>query len=81
MTLDSLKESDHVIGMKQVQKAVKRGSAAQVFLAEDADAWITSPIQKLCEEHEIPVMMAGTMKDLGKACGIEVGAAAAAVLA
>ncbi|MGN0949799.1 MAG: ribosomal L7Ae/L30e/S12e/Gadd45 family protein [Mitsuokella sp.] len=80
MTLDALKGASRVMGIKQVTKAVKRGAAESVFLADDADAHVTEPLQKLCREHGVPVEHAATMKDLGNACGIEVGAAAAAVL-
>lgn len=80
MTLDALKSASRVMGIKQVSKAVKRGDAENVFLADDADVRVTEPLMKLCEEHSVPVEYAATMADLGHACGIEVGAAAAAVL-
>ncbi len=80
MTLDALKGASRVMGIKQVTKAVKRGDAESVFLADDADAHVLKPLMKLCEEHDVPCEHAATMKDLGNACGIEVGAAAAAIL-
>lgn len=80
MILDALKSVNRVMGIKQVSKAVKRGDAENVFLADDADVRVTEPLMKLCEEHSVPVEHAATMADLGHACGIEVGAAAAAVL-
>lgn len=80
MTLASLQDASHAIGAKQVSKAVKRGQAELVFLAEDADAHITMPLKKLCAEQQVPCEMAESMQALGKACGIRVGAAAAAVL-
>ena len=80
MTLDALKSANRVMGIKQVSKAVKRGDAENVFLADDADVRVTEPLMKLCEEHSVPVEYVATMADLGHACGIEVGAAAAAVL-
>lgn len=80
MTLDALKSANRVMGIKQVSKAVKRGDAENVFLADDADVRVTEPLMKLCEEHSVAVEHAATMADLGHACGIEVGAAAAAVL-
>ncbi|MDD6383768.1 ribosomal L7Ae/L30e/S12e/Gadd45 family protein [Mitsuokella sp.] len=80
MTLDTLKSANRVIGIKQVSKAVKRESAACVFIADDADERVTAPLILLCEEQGVAVEHAETMQVLGKACGIEVGAAAAAVL-
>lgn len=80
MTLDTLKTAEHVIGIKQVTKAVKRGSAKVVFLATDADARVIAPLAELCDSESIERGEAATMKELGSACGIEVGAAAVAVL-
>ena len=80
MTLDALKSASRVMGIKQVSKAVKRGDAECVFVADDADERVIGPLQILCREQDVPVENAATMADLGNACGIEVGAAAAAVL-
>ena len=80
MTLDALKSASRVMGIKQVSKAVKRGDAECVFVADDADERVIGPLQILCREQDVPVERAATMADLGTACGIEVGAAAAAVL-
>ena len=80
MTLDALKSASRVMGIKQVSKAVKRGDAECVFVADDADERVIGPLQILCREQDVPVERAATMAYLGNACGIEVGAAAAAVL-
>jgi len=68
------------VGTKQTVKAIEKGLAKTVFVAEDADAHITNPIVSLSNEKGIPIVYADTMKNLGKACGIEVGCASAAVL-
>lgn len=80
MSLETLKESDVVIGIKQVTKAVKRGLTSEVFIAEDADERVIGPLKTLCNEENITVYLVSSMKELGKACSIEVGAAAVAVL-
>ena len=69
-----------IVGAKQLKKALLAGRAACVFLAENADPMITEPIQALCEHTNIQIHWVSSMADLGRACGIEVGAAAAAVL-
>ena len=69
-----------VVGAKQLKKAVVAGRAKQVFLAENADPAITGPIEALCVQRGIPVSWVSSMSELGRACGIEVGAAAAAVV-
>ena len=68
------------VGAKQLKKAVNAGTAQHVFLAENADPALTQPLAELCGEYQIQITWVATMADLGSACGIEVGAAAAAVL-
>ena len=69
-----------VVGAKRLRKALFSGKASQVYLAEDADPAITEPILALCELHKVKVAWVRSMTDLGQACGIEVGAAAAAAI-
>ena len=69
-----------VVGSKQLRKALNSGSARCVFLAENADPAITEILEKLCMEKQVPVTWVPSMADLGRACGIEVGAAAAAAV-
>ena len=71
---------DFVVGAKQLKKAVKAGRAKVVFLAENADPAVTEPLEALCEANHIQVTWVRSMTELGRACGIEVGAAAAALL-
>lgn len=69
-----------VVGSKQLRKALRDGRAECVFLAENADPAITEPIEEMCGKLHIQITWVRSMADLGRACGIEVGAAAAAVL-
>ncbi len=69
-----------VVGAKQLRKALRSGEAHFVYLAEDADPAITGPIEALCQENMVSCAWVRSMKELGSACGIDVGAAAAAVL-
>ena len=69
-----------VVGAKQLKKAVEAGRARYVFLAENADPAVTQPIALLCRSQEIQTIWVPGMAELGRACGIEVGAAAAAVV-
>ena len=70
-----------VVGARQLRKALLSGRAGRVFLAENADPAITGPIETLCRQQDVPCTWVPTMADLGRACGIDVGAAAAAVVA
>lgn len=69
-----------VIGTKQTLRAIKNGCATVVYIAKDAEERVTSDIRRLAQENNIQVINVPTMKDLGKAFGIEVGAATAALL-
>ncbi len=80
-SLSDLRNGKLIVGAKQLRKALQNGRAQQVFLAENADPAITEPLAHMCEERSIPYTWVATMADLGRACGIEVGAAAAATVA
>ena len=69
-----------VAGAKQLRKALRSGAAGCVYLAADADPAITEPIFALSQRCNTQVVWVRSMTDLGRACGIEVGAAAAAAV-
>ena len=69
-----------VVGSKQLRKALDNGRAKFVYLAENADPAITEPILAKCELNHVSYAWVRTMQELGSACGIEVGAAAAAAV-
>ena len=78
--LSNLAEMPLVVGAKQLKKAVKAGRAKYVFLAENADPAVTEPLEELCTANHIQITWVPSMTELGRCCGIEVGAAAAAVV-
>ncbi len=78
--LAKLKNFKVVVGMKQLRKALEKGTAKWVFLAENADPAITEPLRETCSLKSVPFTWIGSMDAIGSACGIEVGAAAAAVI-
>ncbi|SMD16406.1 ribosomal L7Ae/L30e/S12e/Gadd45 family protein [Sporomusa malonica] len=78
--LEGLKTAKKAIGAKQTARAVEKGLAIKVYLANDADRRVVAPLAQLCAQMGIQLDEAATMIELGKACGIEVGAAAVAVL-
>ena len=69
-----------VVGAKQLRKALQAGSVCRVYLARNADPAMTEPIEALCQQNNVEFAWVRSMTDLGHACGIEVGAAAAATL-
>ena len=78
--MSKLQGSNKVIGLKQSKKAIKEELASVVFIASDAESRVTEPIAMLCHEHGVEIVTVETMHMLGKACGIEVGAAVAVLL-
>jgi large subunit ribosomal protein L7A len=80
LLLDEIANSKKVIGSKQVKKAVSKGIARKVFLAADAEPHIIAPLRDLCLQHGVEAAMIASMEVLGKACGIEVGSAAVALI-
>lgn len=68
------------VGAKQTLKAIERGYAKIVFIAKNADRHVVEPILQMSIEKGIQVNQADSMQALGRACGIEVGCAAAAVI-
>ena len=79
--LAELSRQKIVVGAKQLRKALKAGTACKVYLAENADPAVTEPLAALCQDHNVSVYWVRSMIELGKVCGIDVGAAAAAVIA
>jgi len=67
------------VGSRQTTKLIQRGQAVEVYVARDADAHVTGPIIQACRARGIPVIEVPSMAELGKACGIKVNCAAAAI--
>ncbi|MFD1738277.1 50S ribosomal protein L7ae-like protein [Bacillus salitolerans] len=68
-----------IVGTKQTIKALKNGEVKEVVVAEDADQRVTFKVIQTAKELQVPVIKVDSMKKLGKACGIEVGAATVAI--
>ena len=75
------KDPRFLVGAKQIRKAVAAGRTNRVLLAKNADPALTQPIVQLCLLKHIPCDWVSTMAELGKTCGIDVGASAAAIVA
>ena len=78
--LDELKTAEKVVGIKQLLKALSAGRVKKVFIAADADPMLTGPLAAQCQEANITVVSAATMRQLGEACEISVAAAVAAIV-
>lgn len=81
MDVERLKAAaQRAVGTNQTAKAISRGQARVVFVAQDADRRVTEPLLRAARERGMEVVEVPSMAALGRACGIAVGAAAAAIL-
>lgn len=68
------------IGINETTKAIERGQAKLVMIAEDVNPReIVMHLPVLCEEKKIPYSYINTKKELGEKVGIEVGTASVAI--
>ncbi|CUR52635.1 50S ribosomal protein L7Ae [Nitrosotalea devaniterrae] len=68
-------------GTNEVTKAIERGISKLVIIAEDVEPpEVVAHLPILCEEHGIPYGFVPSRQELGKSLGIDVTAAAAAIL-
>lgn len=69
-----------VIGIKQSVKSLKNGGGKILYVASDAQEDLLKPVIELANNMNIEIRHVESMKELGKLCGIDVGAAVALLL-
>lgn len=69
-----------VVGTKQVLRALRCDEVEKVYLASDADETVKLSVVESCQLLEVDTIEVNTMRELGDAFGISVGAATAAIL-
>jgi len=68
-------------GTNETTKAVERGNAELVFIAEDVSPEeVVMHLPEISAEKEVPYVFVGTQDDIGHAAGLQVGSAAAAIV-
>ncbi len=81
MSIEELKNKKVVVGKRETEKAIKKGKAKKVFLAQDVDEELQQELIGLLEGasgllgRDVP-----RAKDLGLACGIDIEASCAAII-
>lgn len=68
-----------IVGSKQTVKALKAGEVIELVIAKDADMKVTAHVLQTAREMNTAITYVDSMKKLGKACGIAVGASAVAI--
>ena len=76
---ERLTSNRKVIGTKQLRKALKAGRVQTAYVAADADPILREPLVEQCRDAGVELVEIAT-KELGRLCGIHVGAACAALL-
>ena len=69
-----------VVGTKQILKKFAADELEQLFVADNAQEHIRQNLLSLASEKHVAVVHIKTMDELGRMCGIAVGAAAAGIL-
>lgn len=79
--LEAVKDTGRIKkGTNETTKAIERGQAKFVVIAMDVDPpEVVAHIPELCNEKKVPYSYLPGRKQIGRACGIEVPAAAVAV--
>ncbi|PLS15534.1 50S ribosomal protein L7ae-like protein [Bacillus sp. M6-12] len=68
-----------IVGTKQTVRALKNNLIQEVVISRDADRMLTAKIEMNARDSGVPITYVDSMQMLGKACGIDVGAAAVAI--
>lgn len=68
--------SQLIIGVKQVIKAINNGEAAEVYIAKDVDQHIINNVEMAAKTKTIPIVYVDSKKQLGIASKIDVDASA-----
>ena len=66
-----------IVGARQSMKALVNGKVEEVYMAEDSDEFIKEEFIRECSARDIRIIRYSTKAELGRDCGIEIGAAVA----
>ncbi|MDA8346846.1 MAG: ribosomal L7Ae/L30e/S12e/Gadd45 family protein [Thermaerobacter sp.] len=79
--MEELKQARRrAVGAKETLKHLTIGDALRVYIARDADEHVRGPVIQRARDVGVEVVEVESMQLLGRACGIDVGAAAAALI-
>ena len=78
--LEELKQGSKLVGAKQTRRALKDGRAKKLYMAKDADPRLLQPLVQEAVRTGVRVEQVDTMRELGEACVIAVGAAVAVLV-
>lgn len=65
------------MGRRETEKRLARGECERAYVARDADPRIVADVVRLATDTGVEIVWVDTMRELGRACGIDVGASVA----
>lgn len=78
--MHNLEEDSKVVGSKQTLRALENDQVSLVYVARDASEQLRNKIIDKAKKCQVDIIYVDTMKDLGKACDVEVKTATAAII-
>ena len=78
--LELLETGPKLVGIKQSKRALEKGLVKIAYIARDADMHVVFPFEKVCKDLGVEICYADTMKELAKACKVDVNTAVAVIL-
>ncbi|MCM3358545.1 MULTISPECIES: ribosomal L7Ae/L30e/S12e/Gadd45 family protein [unclassified Psychrobacillus] len=80
MSYEKVKQADKtIIGTKQAVKAMKKGLVKEVYIALDVELRIIELARQTATENDVPITYVESKIDLGRACGLRLGASVVAI--
>ena len=80
MSYEKVKQAKKtIIGTKQTVKAMKQGLVKEVYIALDVEERIIELAVAIAQESNVPIYYVESKVDLGKACGLRIGASVVAI--
>ena len=77
--LEKLKDASKVVGTRRLLRAIQAGEIEEAYVARDADLFILRQVRQACADAGVRMVEVDTMKELGRACGVEVKTASAGI--
>ena len=69
-----------VVGVKQTLRMIEQGRLSEVYIAKDADSFVTKGVERAAEKSGVRVTRVPSKRQLGARCGIVIGAAVAGIV-
>lgn len=80
MSYEKVKQAKKtIIGTKQAVKAMNKGLVKEVYIALDVEERIIELARLTAQENNVSIFYVKSKVDLGKACGLRLGASVVAI--